>query len=144
VASVSWAQIEPQEGKVDFSVLDGVIPGARSHNLRLAPLWFATWKNRTSSCPPDWLKKDFERFPRAQLKGGKSIEALSACNCVGRWAARCRYRRNAGVGRASSTSPCTATGETVQCICWPSGQTATLVTAPARAAGGLRDRPSTS
>ena len=77
LAGVSWAQIEPQEGKFDFSVLDGVIQGARSHNLRLVLLWFGTWKNSLSSYPPDWLKKDFERFPRAQVAGGKSIELLS-------------------------------------------------------------------
>ena len=77
LAGVSWAQIEPQEGKFDFSVLDGVIQDAGSHNLRLVLLWFATWKNGSSSYPPDWLKKDFERFPRAQIAGGRSIELLS-------------------------------------------------------------------
>jgi hypothetical protein len=77
LAGVSWAQIEPQEGKFDFSVLDGVIQGARSHNLRLVPLWFGTWKNGSSSYPPDWVKKDFERFPRAQIAGGESIGVLS-------------------------------------------------------------------
>ena len=41
-----------------------------SHNLRLVLLWFATWKNGQSSYPPDWVKKDFERFPRAQIVGG--------------------------------------------------------------------------
>ena len=34
LAGVSWNQIERQEGKFDFSVLDGVIQGARSNNLR--------------------------------------------------------------------------------------------------------------
>jgi len=77
LAGVSWAQIEPQEGKFDFSVLDGIIRDAHSHNLHLVLLWFASWKNGNSSYPPDWLKKDFERFPRAQIAGGKSIELLS-------------------------------------------------------------------
>jgi hypothetical protein len=70
LAGVSWAQIEPQEGKFDFSVLDGVIEGARSHNLRLVLLWFASWKNGLSGYPPDWVKRDFERFPRAQIVDG--------------------------------------------------------------------------
>jgi hypothetical protein len=70
LAGVSWAQIEPQEGKFDFSVVDGIIRDARSHNMHLVFLWFATWKNGQSSYPPDWVKRDFERFPRAQIVGG--------------------------------------------------------------------------
>ena len=77
LAPVSWAQIEPEEGKFDFTVLDGVIHGAREHNLHLALLWFASWKNGLSSYPPDWVKKDFERFPRAQIQAGKTLELLT-------------------------------------------------------------------
>jgi hypothetical protein len=77
LAGVSWNQIERQEGKFDFSVLDGVIQGARSHNLRLVLLWFASWKNSLSSYPPDWVKKDFDRFPRARTKSGKTVELLT-------------------------------------------------------------------
>ena len=77
LAGVSWAQIEPVEGKFDFTVLDGVIEGARSHNLHLVLLWFGSWKNSLSSYAPDWVKKDFERFPRAQFEGGVTIEELS-------------------------------------------------------------------
>ena len=77
LAAVSWNQIEPQEGKFDFSVLDGVIQGARDHNLHLVLLWFGSWKNSLSSYAPDWVKRDFERFPRAQFEGGISIEELS-------------------------------------------------------------------
>jgi len=71
LAGVSWAQIEPQEGKFDFSVLDGIVREARSHKLRLVLLWFASYKNGSSSYPPDWLKRDFERFPRVQAAGVK-------------------------------------------------------------------------
>ena len=77
LVGVSWDQIEPQEGKFDFKVLDGVIEGARDHNLRLALLWFGSWKNSLSSYAPDWVKRDYERFPRAQFEGFKSIEELS-------------------------------------------------------------------
>ena len=82
LAGVSWAQIEPQEGKFDFTVLDGVIRDARSHNLRLVLLWFGSWKNSLSSYPPDWLKKDFERFPRAQFADGaehRTAQPLERC-----------------------------------------------------------------
>ena len=77
LAGVSWNQIEPSEGKFDFSVLDGVVRDARSHNLRLVLLWFGTWKNATSSYAPDWVKKDYKRFPRIQVRDGKTIELLS-------------------------------------------------------------------
>ena len=77
LAGVSWNQIERQEGKFDFSVLDGVIQGARSHDLRLVLLWFASWKNSLSSYPPDWVKKDFDRFPRARIKAGRTVELLT-------------------------------------------------------------------
>jgi hypothetical protein len=70
LAGVSWNQIEPQEGKFDFTVLDGIIRDARAYNQRLVLLWFASWKNGQSSNLPDWVKRDFERFPRAQIVGG--------------------------------------------------------------------------
>jgi len=77
LAGVSWNQIERQEGKFDFSVLDGVIRGARANNLHLALLWFASWKNGLSSYPPDWVKRDFERLPRARTQVGKTLELLT-------------------------------------------------------------------
>ena len=84
IAGVSWAQIEPQEGKFDFTVLDSVIQGARKHNLRLILIWFGSWKNSLSSYAPDWVKKDFQRFPRIQIKGGKTIELLSTLSDANR------------------------------------------------------------
>ena len=80
LAGVAWNQFEPQEGKFDFSVLDGIIRDARSHNLRLGLLWFASWKNGMSSYPPEWVKRDFERFPRAQCgrAGASSCSAHSS------------------------------------------------------------------
>jgi hypothetical protein len=77
LAAVSWAQIEPQEGKFDFSALDGVIQGARANNLRLVLLWFGSWKNGESTYAPDWVKRDFKRFPRTQRAEGESAEVLS-------------------------------------------------------------------
>jgi hypothetical protein len=70
LAGVYWSQIEPREGKFDFSIPDGLIREARGHNLRLVFLWFGTWKNGLSGYPPDWVKSDFQRFPRAQIVGG--------------------------------------------------------------------------
>jgi len=84
LAGVSWNQIEPRPGKFDFSALDGLVRDARLHNLRLVLLWFGSWKNSWSSYPPDWVKKDFERFPRVQIAGGKSIEVLSTLSDANR------------------------------------------------------------
>ena len=77
LAAVSWAQVEPEEGKFDFDVLDGVIQGAHSHNLRLVLLWFGSWKNGHSTYAPNWVKKDDKRFPRVQNQDGRSIEGLT-------------------------------------------------------------------
>ena len=65
------------EGKYDFTLVDGLLAGARKHNLRLIFLWFGSWKNGLSSFAPAWVKADQARFPRAQLKNGKSVEVLS-------------------------------------------------------------------
>ncbi len=77
LAAVSWAQVEPEEGKFDFSVIDSVIRGARQHNLHMGILWFGSWKNGASTYTPTWVKENYKRFPHAQNKDGKSMEALS-------------------------------------------------------------------
>jgi beta-galactosidase GanA len=75
---VYWRLIEPQEGKFDFTTLDGLIQGARQHHMRLVLLWFGSWKNSMSSYVPDWAKEDQQRFPRAMRANGASLEILSA------------------------------------------------------------------
>jgi beta-galactosidase GanA len=81
---ISWELIEPQEGKFDFSLVDGLISGARQNNLKLVFLWFGSWKNTYSSYVPEWVKRDTERFPRVLLKDGRPTERLtplSSSNC---------------------------------------------------------------
>ena len=73
LAGVSWAQVEPEARKFDFSAIDGVIRDARLHNLHIGILWFASWKNGLSSYIPDWVKKDFERFPRVRTQTGETL-----------------------------------------------------------------------
>ena len=84
LVGVSWAQIEPAEGKFDFSVLDAVMKQAREQNMHMALLWFASWKNGYSSYPPDWVKKDFERFPLVKINKGRSIAMLSTFSAANR------------------------------------------------------------
>lgn len=74
---VYWELIEPTEGKFDFTLVDGLIQDARKHNLRLVPLWFASWKNSMSSYAPAWVKTDQRRFPRSQDSKGNGMEILS-------------------------------------------------------------------
>ncbi|MFZ0035555.1 MAG: DUF5597 domain-containing protein [Sedimentisphaerales bacterium] len=86
LAAVSWDMIEPQEGKFDFTIVDGLIQDARSHNLRLIFLWFGSWKNGVSTYIPVWVKTNFESFPRARAANGKALEILSTFSDASRGA----------------------------------------------------------
>jgi beta-galactosidase GanA len=69
---VAWEQIEPVEGKFDFSWLDTLIPQARANGVRLDLLWFGTWKNTSGSYQPAWVKFDLKRFPHMMTRDGKT------------------------------------------------------------------------
>ncbi|HKB91200.1 MAG TPA: beta-galactosidase, partial [Opitutaceae bacterium] len=45
LVAVAWQWIEPVEGHFDFSLVDGLLEGARANNLRVVFLWFGSWKN---------------------------------------------------------------------------------------------------
>ena len=72
-----WHLLEPREGEFDFALVDGLIEGARRHNLRLVFLWFGSWKNSMSCYAPEWVKVDQNRFPRSLGSDGRGIEILS-------------------------------------------------------------------
>ncbi len=74
---VAWEQIEPVEGRFDFSYLDALLPQARERGVRLVLLWFGTWKNTSPGYVPAWVKTDNARFPRMRTKDGKPHYALS-------------------------------------------------------------------
>ena len=77
LVAVAWDWIEPVEGRYDFTLVDGLLAGARKNNLRVVFLWFGSWKNGISSFVPAWVKAGPDRFPRVRVKSGKSIEVLS-------------------------------------------------------------------
>jgi beta-galactosidase GanA len=77
VAPIYWDLTEPEEGKFDFSTLDGLLKDAREHDMHLVLLWFGVWKNSMSSYVPGWVKHDFQRFPRSQDSAGMPMEIIS-------------------------------------------------------------------
>lgn len=77
IAPVYWELIEPVEGQYNFDLVDSLIFEARNHQLKLVFLWFGAWKNSMSCYAPLWVKKDYNRFPRAKSKEGKAVEIMS-------------------------------------------------------------------
>lgn len=74
---IGWEQIEPEEGRYDFSFVDHLIEQARAHDVRLVILWFATWKNTGPAYTPAWVKLNPERFPLLVQQDGTDSYALS-------------------------------------------------------------------
>jgi hypothetical protein len=76
-APVYWEQFEAEEGHFDFTNVDQIVEGARSHNLHVVLLWFGTWKNGNMHYVPAWVKADTKRFPRVSRPDGEPIDVLS-------------------------------------------------------------------
>lgn len=100
LASVSWEQIEPQEGVFNFGTLDRNIQEAREHGLRLVLLWFGSFKNGMEPCDwrmktpsltipglstyaPPWVKLDDARFPRVQARKNGALKTMEILSLFG-------------------------------------------------------------
>jgi hypothetical protein len=84
LAPMAWGWIEPEEGKFDFTFADNVIRDARANHMRIAWLWFGSWKNGLTNFAPAWVVGNQDRFPRAQLAGGHTVEVLSTLSDANR------------------------------------------------------------
>src|SRR5690606_32217264 len=74
---VAWEQVEPAEGRIDYSWDDTLLAQASEHEVRLVLLWFATWKNNAPHYAPAWVKLDNKRFPRVVTADGRILDSLS-------------------------------------------------------------------
>jgi beta-galactosidase GanA len=74
---VAWEQLEPAEGRFDFSFVDALLEGARAHDKRLVLLWYGAFKNTSPGYAPAWVKQDGKRFPRMRKADGSAHYAMS-------------------------------------------------------------------
>ena len=65
---IYWELIEPQEGKLDFTLVDSLICTARKNDLKIVVLWFGSWKNSMSCYVPYWVKINQKRFTHSRTK----------------------------------------------------------------------------
>jgi len=74
---IYWEQVEPEPGRFDFSMIDTLLLQARSRDVRLVLLWFATWKNGSNHYMPGWMKRDAAKYPNINGKNGQPVDSPS-------------------------------------------------------------------
>ena len=77
IVPVYWEQIEQEEGKYDFSLIDSIIGKAREEDMKLIFLWFGLWKNGESMYVPGWMKIDQEKYYRVCKVNGEKLNTIS-------------------------------------------------------------------
>jgi hypothetical protein len=74
---IYWEQIEPVQGKFDFSLIDTILLQSRKQKVRVVLLWFATWKNGSNHYMPEWMKRDAEKYPNIVRENGSHVDSPS-------------------------------------------------------------------
>lgn len=73
-----WNEVEPEEGRYDFTMLDHRIEMCRKYGLKMILVWFGAYKNCSLNYAPDYVKQDHERFPKVVIKSG-TLHTNFAC-----------------------------------------------------------------
>lgn len=81
-APVYWQNIEPEAGVYNFKELDNLIQNARREKLRLVLLWFASYKNGSSTYAPPWVLENPEKYTRMKSGSGEEMMVLSPVDRV--------------------------------------------------------------
>ncbi|WP_050801470.1 DUF5597 domain-containing protein [Gluconobacter morbifer] len=76
-APVYWETFEPSPGRYDFSMVNQLIDGARTHHVRLILLWFGTWKNGAGHYVPLWIKRNPQIYPRLENADHLPLDGMS-------------------------------------------------------------------
>ncbi len=76
-----WKEIEPEEGRYDFGMLDHRIEQARANDLRIVLVWFGAYKNGCLNYAPEWVKRDHDRFRRAKAADGRDLANFACPTC---------------------------------------------------------------
>ena len=87
VLPLYWREIEPVEGKYNLSGLDHRLEMARRDGLRIALVWFGTYKNGCLNYAPDFVKTNLTRFRRAQRPDGTQLRNSSCPSSMETWKA---------------------------------------------------------
>jgi len=74
---IYWEQLEPEQGRFDYSVLDALLTQAREHNVHLILLWFGTWKNGSGHYMPEWMKRSPELNTHIPGVNGQPLDSPS-------------------------------------------------------------------
>jgi hypothetical protein len=74
---IYWDQFEPQPGQYDYKLIDRLLAEARQHNVRLVPLWFATYKNGSQHYMPEWMLQAPDRYFHAINRNGEAVDSPS-------------------------------------------------------------------